>query len=116
MVYKSDWNKAFEAQGHKARLDDQGGPDFLAYAYRDCNGPVCIYCNESFCDHCTRPDRISPCRENSPKEGFPMNLDAEAAAALFREAVAKGDLEEALDALIEAKSPLSLIKKYLGYS
>ena len=37
---------------HKWKKDEYGEVDNFAFAFDFCNGPVCEWCNYSFCKHC----------------------------------------------------------------
>jgi hypothetical protein len=58
-VPRSGWYKRLEAAGHKLKLDDDGTVDSFALDYEHHNGPMCVLCDEMWCEHCR--DEIKPC-------------------------------------------------------
>lgn len=51
-------------KGHEWRKNENGNVDVMAYSFGDCNGPVCVKCDFSFCQHCTG-DKVT---EECPKK------------------------------------------------
>lgn len=58
------YNYEYETKprGHKWKLNDyNGGIDIFAYEGHHCNGPECIKCGYSFCQHCTKGKALQNC-------------------------------------------------------
>jgi len=52
------WNRA----GHVFQLDEHGEPDWFAMFIDHHNGPRCVRCHFTLCEHC-RFDEMRPCNE-----------------------------------------------------
>jgi hypothetical protein len=48
-----------EAAGHVLRRDEDGRVDNFVMEYGFHNGPGCVNCHDSWCEHCG--DKIEPC-------------------------------------------------------
>ena len=57
-----DWVEAAERQGHVLKLDEDGVVDWFVLDEGFHNGPTCTRCEEVWCEHCTSPDDIEPCK------------------------------------------------------
>lgn len=56
------WITAMKAKGHVPRLNEDGdGVDIFVTDSGYHNGPGCSICDETWCMHCTNPDKIEPC-------------------------------------------------------
>lgn len=61
---------AMIAKGHTPRMNDDGSVDIFVTDVGHHNGPGCSVCRDTWCQHCTAPEKIEPC------------IEAEAQAAL----------------------------------
>ena len=52
------------ANGHVWKKDEDGNVDSLAMDVEFHNGPVCVNCGYSFCEHCDSHE-LKPCSGNS---------------------------------------------------
>jgi hypothetical protein len=63
--YQAEWVKKFIAAGHVFKMTAEEGetPEINWWAsYEDIhNGPECVRCGDTWCQHCTAPDEIKPC-------------------------------------------------------
>lgn len=50
-------------EGHLWKKDDQGRTDHFAFDHMYCNGPECLICGYSFCEHCHPEGYESKCSE-----------------------------------------------------
>lgn len=59
--YKTDqeYYDALEAAGHKLRRNEDGSVDHWGLDHGYHNGPICLICDDSWCEHCQ--DKIQPC-------------------------------------------------------
>jgi hypothetical protein len=49
---KTDYHSYLRKLDHVLRLDDSGNVDVFGLCYETHNGPVCINCGDSWCQHC----------------------------------------------------------------
>lgn len=54
--------------GHTLELDECGNVDDFAMSYEHHNGPRCVTCGETWCEHCYLNDAVEPCT-NPPING-----------------------------------------------
>ncbi len=47
-----DYYAALEAAGHVLHRDEDGNIDFFVMDYGYHNGPGCVNCHDSWCEHC----------------------------------------------------------------
>lgn len=59
--YRQKYAEAMIAAGHSPHLDEDGEIDMFYMSYDIHNGPQCILCHRSWCEHCTKPENIEPC-------------------------------------------------------
>lgn len=73
--HQSEWTQAFLDAGHVFKRQDpdpefdgpEGPPiDWFAVSHDIHNGPECVRCGWSCCQHCTTKDRIPQCTAQIP--------------------------------------------------
>ena len=57
----AEWIEVAERLGHKLKRDSDGHVDYFAHEVGYHNGPVCIYCYDSWCWHCTDATMLEAC-------------------------------------------------------
>jgi hypothetical protein len=55
--------------GHVLRLDERGNVDYFGHECDGHNGPICIECEDQWCEHCVHASRekIEKCEGREPR-------------------------------------------------
>lgn len=52
LAWRDPFIRSLEQAGHELELDNKGEVDMLALDAEPHNGPRCVKCGESWCEHC----------------------------------------------------------------
>lgn len=74
MAWNDNYRPLFErlrAAGHTLAIDEDGDVDSFALDFEFHNGPACVTCHQSWCQHCTTArTKIEPCSNPPIKADF----------------------------------------------